>query len=365
MHIVLVSPYDLSVPGGVQSHVQHLAAELRREGDQVTTVSPGPGGDGHVGVGGTVRVPFNDSVAPIGLRPAAAGRTLRALSDLAPDVVHVHEPAVPWVSLMAAWRPAAPTVGTFHAWSDRDLVYRLARPVVRGAIDNLAACVAVSPAAREYHADALGFPAGSFRVVPNGVDVERFETAEPFPELVEDPRLHVLFVGRLEPRKGLEQLVRAFIQVRASRDDVRLLVVGEGPERDRCQQLVPGGLRSDVVFVGRVDGDELARFYRSADLFAAPALGGESFGIVLLEAMAAGCPVVASDIPGYRTAVRDRENGRLVPPDDPSALAEAIGSLLDNEATRDALATEGRGAVQEYDWRHVATRLRDLYAEVV
>ncbi|MDX1620917.1 MAG: glycosyltransferase family 4 protein [Nitriliruptorales bacterium] len=365
MRIALVSPYDLSIPGGVQSHVQHLAEELRRAGEHVATVSPGPtGGPDHHGVGGTVRVPFNDSVAPIALAPTAIRRTRASLDDIAPDVVHVHEPAVPWVSLAATLRPAAPTVGTFHAWSDRDLAYRMARPLVRRAVSKLAARVAVSEAARDYHTRALGLPAGRFRVIPNGVDVGRFASAEPIDDLVAEDRPYLLFVGRLEARKGLEQLIRAYLQLRANGSDTRLLVVGEGPERDRCQQLVPEGLRSDVTFAGRVEGDQLARFYRSADVFVSPALGGESFGIVLLEAMAAGCPVVASDIPGYRSVLEDGKNGRLVSPGDPGALATAIGELLDNAATRRALVEEARRGVADYDWSAVAGQLLDVYREV-
>lgn len=363
MKLAIVSPYDLDVPGGVQSHVDHLARELRRQGDEVRIVAPGtrPRGSDRVAVGASVRVPFNDSVAPVALDPRAARRTLAALEEFAPDVVHVHEPGVPWVALAASLRARAPTVGTFHAWSDRDRAYRLGRPLLRRVAAGLDLRVAVSEAACRYHAGALGLPEGAFTVVPNAVDVARFADAEPIPGEL-PPTL--LFVGRLERRKGLEQLIRAFIRLKTRRGDVRLLVVGEGPERDRCQALVPARLRSDVVFLGRVGQDDLPRFYRSADVFVAPALGGESFGIVLIEAMAAGTPVVASDIPGYRSVVRDDLHGRLVPPGDPSALAEALESLLDNPSRRRAMGQEAQRHVQGYDWSAVAARLRTLYQQV-
>jgi phosphatidyl-myo-inositol alpha-mannosyltransferase len=360
--VALVSPYDLTVPGGVQSHVDHLAAALRSAGDEVVVV--GPGGDGgttHRSVGGSVKVAFNGSVAPIGLSPLTARRTVEVLRELSPDVIHVHEPLVPWAGLASIRADTAPVVGTFHAWSDTDRVYRLARPLGRSVLRRLGAAIAVSEAAVGYHAGALGVPRSSFTVVPNGVEVARFADAEPFADLLHDDRPTLLFVGRLEKRKGLEPLIRAFTLLKTEHPHLRLLVVGDGPERGRCEQLLPLGLRSDVVFLGRVDQDELPRYYASCDLYVSPALGGESFGIVLLEAMAAGRPIVASDIPGYRSVARDEVQGRLVPPGDPRALADAIRGLLDNAALRAAMGAEGRRTVDEYDWAVVAGRLRERY----
>jgi phosphatidyl-myo-inositol alpha-mannosyltransferase len=361
--VALVSPYDLTVPGGVQSHVAHLATALRALGDEVELVGPGDGT--HHGVGGSVRVPFNGSVAPIAIAPAAVRRTAQVLRELAPDVVHVHEPLVPWTGLASLRAGVAPVVGTFHAWSATDRAYKLARPLGRAVLRRLAAAVAVSEAAASYHAGALGVAPRRFRIVPNGVDVARFAGAEPFEDLLADERPSLLFVGRLERRKGLEPLVRAFTLLKAERPDLRLLVVGDGPERERCQALLPPRLSSDVVFLGRVDQEDLPRYYASCDLYVSPALGGESFGIVLLEAMAAGAPIVASDLPGYRSVARHEVDSSLVPPGDPAALAEAIGVLLDHPARGRAMAEEGRRTVRGYDWPVVAGRLRDLYTEVL
>jgi phosphatidyl-myo-inositol alpha-mannosyltransferase len=370
--VALVSPYALEVPGGVQAHVDALAAALRRRDHEVTVLGPGTGRPrGHAGDDDVVRlgrhlpVRFNGSVAPIALSPLVARTTRRALTELGPDVVHVHEPLVPWAGLAAATSDVAPVVGTFHAWSDDSRLYRASRPLARRVAAGLAVRLAVSEAAAGYHAGALGVPVSSFRIVPNGVDVDRFASAEPFPELVDPERPALLFVGRLERRKGLEPLVRAFTRLKTDRPELRLLVVGDGPERDRCQALLPGRLRSDVSFLGRVDADDLPRFYASADIYVAPALGGESFGIVLLEAMAAGCPLVASDIPGYRSVATDGRQGRLVPPGDPVALAGAIGVLLDNEALRRAMAAEGRRTVGDYDWARVAARVADTYEDAL
>lgn len=363
MRVAVVSPYDLTVPGGVQSHVAHLAEALQARGDEVVVL--GPGSDAAPTLGRSLRVPFNGSVAPIAPSPAVLRRLRAQLRDVAPDVVHVHEPVVPWAGLAAVRADVAPVVGTFHAWSSSTRAYRLARPYARHVLAGLAAPLAVSDAAAGYHAAALGVPAGRFRVIPNGVDVARFADAAPVPEIVDAPHPTLLFVGRLEPRKGLEPMIRAFTLLKTRRPDVRLYVVGEGPERDRCQQLLPARLRADVVFLGRVANDELPRFFASCDLYVSPALGGESFGIVLLEAMAAGRPLVASDIPGYRSVARDGEQGRLVPPGDARALADAIDDLLGNPALQRAMAEEGRRTASGYDWPVVAARIREVYEGVV
>ncbi len=364
MRIALVSPYDLTVPGGVQSHVRHLAAQLRAAGDEVVLL--GPGRDpGHLGVGASVAVPFNGSVAPIAVAPTAATRTRRLLARLRPDVVHVHEPLVPLVGVTAALASPAPVVATFHAWSDDARLYRIARVLGRRVLDRAAVAVAVSPAAAAYHGAALGVPPERFRIVPNGVEVARFQGVPPLERVVDPSRETLLFVGRLERRKGLEPLVRAFLRLRADRPRLRLLVVGEGAEGERCRALVPAQLRDDVVFLGRVPDAELPGCYRAADLYVSPALGGESFGIVLLEAMAAGRAVVASDLPGYRSVVADGQTGLLVPPGEPVALAAAIGQLLDDPVRRAGLAAAGQRAAAGYDWSVVTATLRGLYREAL
>jgi phosphatidyl-myo-inositol alpha-mannosyltransferase len=355
MRVAIVSPYDLAVPGGVQAHAEHLAAALRASGDEVEVFGPRR----------SMKIRFNGSVAPIGLDPLA-GRRLRAdLEAARPDVIHVHEPLVPLVGIAAARCRLAPVVATFHAWSDRDRAYRLARPVGRRLVRGIDDLLAVSEAAAGYHAGALGLPREAFTIVPNGVDVARFSGVDPLPELHDPDRPTLLFVGRLEPRKGLETLVRAFGLLKPDRPDLRLLVVGDGAERARCQELLPTAQRADVVFLGRVANEELPGIYAAADVYVSPALGGESFGIVLLEAMAAGTPVVASDIPGYRSVVTDGEDGRLVPPRDPATLAEAIGTYLDDRALRDRVTEVGRRTAARYDWPVVAQEVRARYLAVL
>ncbi len=365
MRVALVSPYALDVPGGVQAHVEALAVALGDLDHEVVVIGPGSGGSaaGTVEVGRPVAVPFNGSVAPIALDPRAVRATRGAIARVRPDVIHVHEPFVPWTGLAATTSRVAPVVATFHAWSDAARLYRTVRPVARRVVDGVAIRLAVSEAAAGFHAAALGVPPTSFRLIPNGVDVARFAGAVPFDELRDPARPTLLFVGRLERRKGLEPLVRAFTRLKTDRPELRLLVVGDGPERQRCASLLPNGLRSDVTFLGRVSAEDLPRYYATCDLAVFPALGGESFGIVLLEAMAAGAPLVASDLPGYRSVASDGRQGRLVPPGDPAALATAIGALLDNPALRRAMADDGRATVAAYDWAHVAAQVADAYED--
>lgn len=363
MRIAIVCPYDLGRPGGVQDHVLRLADELRTVGDEVLTVGPGSAGGRHADVGGAVGLPFNGSVAPVALRPSAARRTREALDAWRPDVVHVHEPAVPLVGL-AAMKASAPLVTTHHAWAESPGLYGVVGPLLRRRTGRATVRIAVSPAAAQHHAAALGLHEHDFRIVPNGVDVERFATAQPLDRLRgDDPVL--LFVGRLEPRKGLEHAVRAFAHLKSRHPRLRLVVVGDGPERERCHELLPAGLRVDVDMLGRVSDADLPRCYRSADVFVAPATGGESFGIVLLEALAAGTAVVASDLPGFRSVVDDGRTARLVPPGDARGLADAVDALLSNPTLRAAQVEAGRQVVHDFDWPWVATRIRSIYREAL
>ncbi|CAN5906350.1 glycosyltransferase family 4 protein [soil metagenome] len=370
MRIALVCPYDWTRPGGVQSHVAQLATYLSAR-HEVAVFAPhrrgaAPAVDAPtvVDVGRPVQIPYNRSVAPVAVMPTAGLRVLRRLAAFAPDVTHVHEPLSPLVSSTVAALGGRPLVATFHSWSDSDRMYRLVAPFGRFVSRRLDARVAVSPAAQVYAAEALGVPIGGFRVIPNGIDVARYAKAEPLEALCDPARPLLLFVGRLEPRKGLDVLVRAFLRVRAAVPSVRLCVVGEGAQRTRCQQMIPSSIRHDALFVGHVDEAEKPRYFASADLFIAPNVGGESFGIVLLEAMAAGLPIIASDIPGFRTVMRDGRQGRLVPVGDASTLADTVTTLLSTEKLRQAMSREGRRQADEFDWHRVAADLEALYTTV-
>ncbi len=367
MKIALVCPYDWSRHGGVKAHVAALAGCLDGDHD-VRIIAPASAPLGRTGVDGMVQpvghpvpVPYNRSVAAVALSPLVVRRTTRALRDFEPHVVHVHEPLSPMVASAAAAFGPRPVVATFHAWSSADRLYRLAAPLARRVAARLSERIAVSPSAQQYAAAALRLPLGSLRVIPNGIHAEAYAAAQPIPELVDPERPLLLFVGRLEPRKGLDVCIRAYLRLRTTWPRVRLCVVGEGPERVRCQQMVPPSIRPDVLFVGAVEESVKPRYHASADLYVAPNTGGESFGIVLLEAMAAGLPLVASDIPGFRTVMKDGRQGRLVPPGNAFALADAAGTLLANRNLSRAMAEEGRRTVVDYTWPVIARRVEQVY----
>jgi phosphatidyl-myo-inositol alpha-mannosyltransferase len=363
VRILQACPYAWDAPGGVQVHVRQLAAELRRRGHEVLIVAPGssPGGDGVRIVGRPVRVPYQGTVAPISPWPATTRRTRRAVAAFRPDVVHVHEPLTPSVGMFAAWRAPAPVVATFHAFAESSRLFDLGAPLVGPVWRGLAARVAVSEAAASFVRSRLE---GEVVVVPNGLDVEAFAAparARP-PGLPEGRR--ILWVGRLDRQKGFGIALRAFERVAREVADVRLVVIGDGGDRELAGRL-PAEVRSRVAMLGAVPHEDLPAYHAACEVFVGAATGQESFGYVLVEAMAAGLPVVATDIPGYREVVRDGVEGLLVPPGDPEALAAAILRVLGDGELASRLSGAGRGRARAYSWDVVATRIEEVYREAL
>lgn len=376
MRVALVSPYALDVVGGVQAHVLALADALARAGEEVLVLGPSasgalpkctPGGVRIVSVGRTVAVPANGSRAPVALGPMSVRRVRDVLRRAAPDAVHVHEPLVPLVGPAAALAPGAARVLTFHATAEGGALphlYRAVRAPGRLVVDAADTLTAVSPVAAAFHARALGIEPASIAVVPNGVDVARFAAhLQGDRERKDGPRL--VFLGRLEPRKGADTVVRAFLHLAGERADVRLRVVGDGPLMGEMRRLVadaPVDVADRVELAGRADPASLPGLLADADVALLPARGGESFGIVLLEAMAAGLPIVATDIPGYRAVARHEREALLVPPGDPDALARATARMLDDPALTARLIRAGLRRAAEHDWAVVAARMQEVYA---
>ncbi len=361
MRILLACPYAVDVPGGVQGHVLQLAEHLRRSGHETLVVAPGwsrPERSDIVVVGRPIRLRFNGSVAAICPDPRSRGAIRRAATRFRPDVIHVHEPFSPSTGMYASLLRDAPVVGTFHSYADRSLVLQAAAPFLRRVWDRLAVRIAVSNAASEF---ARRHFAGLMRVVPNGVEVEVFRAAAPA-TLPSGRR--VLFVNRLEPRKGFSVAVQAFELLGSEFPDLRLVVVGEGAQ-SRTVGGLPPDLRARVLMLGRVPHAALAPYHAAVDLFVAPAIGGESFGVVLVEAMAAGLPVIASDIPGYREVVRHEIEGLLVPPRDPVALGRAIGRLLRDPALARRLGEGGRVRAERYAWPVVTEQIEAAYRDAL
>lgn len=364
--IAIVCPYDWTVPGGVKNHVHNLAVELRGQGYHADVLAPAER-DVHepnfVSLGGSLPIPYNGSIARIAMGPRTTQHVRRALLDGGYDLVHVHEPLSPSVGLIAVIQASVPVVGTFHANLDRSAALRVGSPVLRKAFSKLSARIAVSESARSTWQRYFG---GPMAIVPNGVPGEWFGKAAPLPAFA-DGRPMLLFVGRLEPRKGVAYLVRAFLRLKPEHPGLRLVVVGRDPRnvQAKAMAIVPPRYRPDVLFVGNVPQDDLLSYYASADIFCAPSLGGESFGIVLVEAMATGLPVVASDISGYRDLVRDGQEGLLVPRRDPDAIAAALGMLLDYPRRREAMGEAARETAAQYAWDLVGKEVVEVYEEVL
>jgi phosphatidylinositol alpha-mannosyltransferase len=309
-------------------------------------------------LGRSVPLPSGGSIARVSLSWWLYRKVRALLQREQFDVIHLHEPMAPILPLCVLQFSNAVNVGTFHACHNHQHLYRMSHPFIKRWHQRLHGSIAVSQAAKRYVYDS--FP-GEYEIIPNGIDVEHFsQSAEPWPEF-QDGKTNIIFVGRLEKRKGLRYLLEAFGRLKWDLPNVRLLVVGPGsPDKDSYGVLSSRNLQ-DVVFMGRVPHEDLPRYYASADIFCSPATGAESFGIVLLEAMAAGVPIVASAIEGYSSVVKHGREGLLVPPKDEDALADAIAELLKDADLRRRLATAGVVQVQDYRWERVAQRVMDCY----
>ncbi len=356
MRIAIVCPYSWSVPGGVANHVAALAGRLRQRGHTVLVLTPadGPTPPGVTGVGRSIPVRYNGAIARIAFGPRVAARIRRALRGFSPDLVHVHEPFSPSTGLLAAAFSPAPVVATFHVALATGRAYRMAAPALKPLWRRFALRIAVSEEARRTVERAMG---PGVRIIPNGIELERFSSVGPAPD---SPS--ILFVGRLERRKGAGVLLEALPWIVEQVPEAQVTIVGEGPERPALQSAA-GSL--PVRFVGSQDPEGLAARMEDAAIVCAPSLGGESFGIVLLEAMAAGRPVVAGAIPGYAAVLRGGEDGVLVPPGDAKALAGALIDLLNDPARRHAFATGGPERARRYSWDVVAAEIEDAYREAL
>ena len=371
--LALVSPYDFAYPGGVTEHVAHLAEQFLARGHDVHIVAPSSDDEAEPissidapihRIGRVVSIPANGSVARITLSLRSYLQAKRLLQEEQFDLIHLHEPMMPALPLTVLRHSNTTNVGTFHAFRNTPLTYFYGKPILRPFFRKLHGHIAVSSAARDFVGEYFR---ADYRVIPNGIDFPRFNTRYPPLEQLADGRPTVLFVGRLEKRKGLKFLLRAWPKVLERQPNARLVVVGRGRPLEGYRRFAArqGWSPSDVVFAGYVAAEDLPRYYQSCDVFCAPNTGQESFGIVLLEAMAAGAPIVASDIPGYRDVVSDGEQGLLVEPKNPGAIADAVLRLLANPELRANMRRTGQDNARAYDWPRVATEVLDYYFEVL
>ncbi len=365
MRVGIACPYSWDVPGGVQAHVRDLAEHLLALGHDVSVLTPVDDPDEAdlpayvVPAGRAVPVPYNGSVARLVFGPLSLARARRWVREGEFDVLHVHEPTVPSVSMLACFAASGPMVATFHTATARSRALQVFGTALQPVLEKVTGRIAVSPAARRVVVEHLG---GDAVLVPNGVDVARFDGAPPLPGRPEGPT--VVFLGRMdEGRKGLAVLLEALPELVRLVPDVRLLVAGPGDAAE-VREAVPRSLRDRVELLGLVSDDDKPRVFASGHVYCAPNTHGESFGIVLVEAMAAGTPVVASDLEAFRRVLRGGRAGVLVPVRDPGALAQALGDLLHDAPRRARLAAAAREAVEAYDWRTVTAQVVAVYETV-
>ncbi|MCW2499373.1 MAG: Phosphatidylinositol alpha-mannosyltransferase [Frankiales bacterium] len=358
MRIGIVCPYTWDVPGGVQAHVRDLAESLIGLGHEVSVLTPVDDADGAdlpsyvVAAGRAVPVPYNGSVARLAFGPLSLTRTRRWLRRGRFDVLHLHEPTVPSLSMLACFAARGPMVATFHTATARSRALQVFGTTLQPGLEKITGRIAVSPAARRVVVEHLGHDAV---LVPNGVSVRQFAGAEPLPDAPPGPT--VVFLGRIdEPRKGLDVLLGALPALTKQVPDVQILVAGPG-ELDEP-------LPDNVRLLGLVSEADKPRVYASGDVYCAPNTHGESFGIVLIEALAAGTPVVASDLEAFRRVLDDGEAGVLVPVGDSAALADALADLLHDPERRRHLRAAGSRVVQAYDWAHVTRQIVEVYETV-
>ncbi|MCZ4553948.1 glycosyltransferase family 4 protein [Rhodococcus maanshanensis] len=363
MRIGMVCPYSFDVPGGVQAHVVELASVLIERGHKVSVLAPASEGtelpDFVVSAGRAVAIPYNGSVARLSFGPVSYARVRRWIVDNDFDVLHIHEPNAPSLSMLAMKIAEGPIVATFHTSTTKSLVLSTFQGVLAPYLEKISGRIAVSELARRWQMESLGSDAVE---IPNGVDVPAFANADPLPGY---PRAGgtVLFLGRYdESRKGMAVLLEALPELVAKHPDLEILVVGRGDE-DRLRKDA-GRFAGHLRLLGQVTDAEKASALRSADVYCAPNLGGESFGIVLVEAMAAGTAVVASELDAFRRVLRDGTAGMLVPVGDSAALATAIDSVLSDPDRRRALVGTATEVVAEYDWPVVAEQILRVYETV-
>jgi phosphatidylinositol alpha-mannosyltransferase len=365
MRIGIVCPYDWNAPGGVQAHVRNLAEQLMAMGNYVSVLAPADDEDDLpdyvVSAGRPVAVPYNGSVARVNFGVVSAARVRRWIKDGEFDVVHVHEAVSPTLSVLACWIANGPIVATQHMATERSRALSASYWLGNSAMEKVDGRIAVSQKSRQTVVEHLG---GDAVLIPNGVDCAAFADPEPLPGYPRDGGT-LFFIGRIdEQRKGLPLLLDAMPAVIAACPDVRLLVAGPG-DVEEVRAEIDAAVAQHVEFLGLVSERDKVRAFHSADIYIAPNLGGESFGIVLLEALASGTTVLASDLEAFRLVLEEGRDGALFSTGDPASLASEVISLLGDPVRRQRLAADGLVRSREFDWATVVRDIMRVYESVV
>lgn len=367
MKIALVSPYDYAHPGGVAIHITNLYEQFIEMGHEVRIITPfsdkgdSPNNEDIIKLGRTFPIPSGGSIARATLSPLLSSPLRAILEREKFDIIHLHEPLGSTLTISTLRVSDTINVGTFHAFHSSTKGYRILSLLVMRWFNKLHGKIAVSKPAMDF----IGryFP-GDFEIIPNGIDVVHFSTNGSPIDKFNDGKLNILFVGRMEKRKGLRYLLGAYERVKQELPNSRLIVVGPG-KRQQYEKLVHKANIQDVVFTGYVPNDALHTYYQTADVFCAPATGEESFGIILLEAMAASKPIVASAIDGYSSVMSNGVQGLMVPPRDEQALANALIQLLSDKSLRQEMGAQGRLKAEECSWPNVAKRVFEYYMRLL
>ena len=370
MKIALVSPYDLTYPGGVANHILSLENQLTRMGHEVKVIAPASKaafalGSSFIPIGRPWPVPSSGSVARVTVSPWLSSPVKAMLDREKFDIIHLHEPLCPNLCTTILRFSRIANVGTFHAVDSRGytLWWPLTVLFLKKWFPKLDGKITVSKPAKEFA--NRHFP-GDYTIIPNGVDLEHFSVDSLPIDEFNDGKINILFVGRLEKRKGLNYLIGAYARIKREVPNSRLIIVGPGTRwSNKYEQMVRQSGLPDVVFAGYVSYAELPRYYKTADIVCFPATGRESFGIVLLEAMAVGKPIVASNIEGYASLMTHGVQGLLVPPKDKERLAQALISLMTDEQLRHEMGAKGRAKASEYGWETIAQRVMEYYIRVL
>ena len=367
MKVGLVSPYDFASPGGVTDHVQHLARQLRLSGHAVRIFAPSSRADvdfdtpDFYRIGSPISIPANDSVARITLSFHLADRVATIVEQEQFDVLHFHEPLMPALPLTMLRLSTTANVGTFHAYARSNAGYYYGRPLLEPYLKHLHSGIAVSEPARNFVNKY--FPEYPLRVIPNGIDIDTYKPGLPPIRHLRDDRVNILFLGRLEKRKGLGDLLRGYRFMKARVPRSRLIVVGDGPLRGSVESYIARHRIPDVVMAGYVPDTVKPRYYTSADIFCSPATGAESFGIVLLEAMASGLPVVATEVPGYMSVLEPGRDSITVRPKSWAELGGALVILARDAELRRRMGAFGREKARGYAWDRIAAQVLEVYDE--